>query len=163
MSLPGRATSPIARAAALIAVRLPLLRKAATFGAVGIVNTGLDFGIFWTAVQQFDWPLVPANILSWLVAVSGSYVMNSFITFAAESGRKLTARSYATFVASGLVGLVCNTATLVGMTGVMPLLTDNTDLRLAGAKLCAILVSFIINFSMSHFVVFKTRPRADAR
>ncbi len=40
---------------------------------------------------------------SWLVAVSGSYVMNSYVTFAAESGRRLRWRAYGTFVASGRV------------------------------------------------------------
>ena len=39
------------------------------------------------------WPerldLIAANVLAWMVAVSGSYVMNSYVTFAAESGRKL--------------------------------------------------------------------------
>ena len=31
------------------------------------------------------------------------------------------------------------------------------------AKGCAILVSFVLNFSMSHFVVFRARhPKADA-
>ena len=50
-------------------------------------------------------PLIPANVLAWLVAVSGSYVMNSFITFAAESGRQLRWRDYGAFVASGIAGV----------------------------------------------------------
>ena len=33
--------------------------------------------------------LIAANVTAWLVAVTFSYVMNSTITFAAESGRKL--------------------------------------------------------------------------
>jgi putative flippase GtrA len=163
MTDPRPTRSPFASVTTAIAPRLPLLRKAASFGMVGLVNTGLDFGIFWTAVQQFGWPLIPANILAWLIAVSASYAMNSFITFAAESGRKLTWRAYATFVASGILGMVANTATLVAMTGILPLAIANPDVQLAVAKLSAILVSFIVNFSMSHFVVFKTRPHADAR
>ena len=39
---------------------------------------------------------------AWLVAVTGSYVMNSSVTFAAESGRKLRWRAYAAFVVSGV-------------------------------------------------------------
>jgi hypothetical protein len=49
--------------------------------------------------------LIPANVLAWLVAVSGSYVMHCFITFAAESGRQLRWRAYGAFVAFGVVGL----------------------------------------------------------
>ncbi len=39
--------------------------------------------------------------------------MNSFITFAAESGRQLSWRTYATFVAAQALGLVASTSTLV--------------------------------------------------
>jgi putative flippase GtrA len=92
--------------------------------------------------------LVPANVLAWLVAVSCSYVMNSFITFAAESGRKLTWRSYAAFAASGVAGVIANTTALVIASYFVPVLT---------AKLIAIAVSFLVNFSLSHFVVFRVR------
>ena len=61
-----------------------LVLKAMSFAAVGVVNSAIDFGVFWVAVQYFGAPLVPANVLSWLVAVSNSYVLNSFVTFARE-------------------------------------------------------------------------------
>ena len=57
--------------------------------------------------------LIAANTISWLVAVSGSYVMNSSITFAAETGRKLRWRAYFAFVLSGVAGWLANTATLL--------------------------------------------------
>ena len=57
--------------------------------------------------------LIAANAISWIVAVSGSYIMNSTITFAAESGRKLRWRAYFAFVASGVAGWIANTATLL--------------------------------------------------
>ena len=87
-------------------------------------------------------------MLAWLVAVSGSYVMNSFITFAAESGRQLRLRDYGTFVASGIAGVVANTTVLVVASYWMPVLA---------AKLLAIAASFLVNFSLSHFVVFRSR------
>ena len=89
--------------------------------------------------------LIAANMLSWVVAVSGSYAMNSFVTFAAESGRQLRLKAYLTFLASGLIGLVGNTTTLVVAAQFVPVWL---------AKVLAIGVSFVINFSMSHFVVF---------
>jgi putative flippase GtrA len=46
-----------------------------------------------------------------MVAVSGSYLLNSIITFAAETGRKLRWSAYFIFVASGL-GWLANTAAL---------------------------------------------------
>ena len=59
---------------------------------IGVVNTLVDLGVFLVAHNVFALPLVPANVLAWLVAVSGSYVMNSFITFAHESGAAAAAR-----------------------------------------------------------------------
>ncbi len=95
-----------------------------------------------------DLPLVPANVLAWLVAVSGSYVMNCYITFAAESGRQLRWRAYGAFVASGVAGVITNTAVLVLASRWMPV---------PAAKLLAIAASFVVNFSLSHFVVFRSR------
>ncbi|HEY1310669.1 MAG TPA: GtrA family protein [Pseudolabrys sp.] len=122
--------------------------KAISFALVGVVNTAIDFSVFWTTVTFLAWPLVPANVLSWLVAVSFSYAMNSFITFGPESGRVLRWRDYATFAASGVAGMVASTATLFALSFVLPVLA---------AKLISILVSFVVNFSLSHFVVFRTR------
>ena len=124
--------------------------KAASFAMVGVVNTFIDLGIFLAAYNLLQLPLIPANVLAWLVAVSGSYVMNSFITFAAESGRQLRWRAYGAFVASGVAGVITNTAILVVASYWLPVLA---------AKLLAIAVSFVVNFSLSHFVVFRTRER----
>lgn len=127
--------------------------KAISFALVGVVNTLIDFSVFWSAANFLQWPLVPANVTAWLVAVTFSYAMNSFITFGPESGRVLRWRDYATFAASGVAGMVASTATLFALSYVMPVLV---------AKLLSIAVSFAVNFSLSHLVVFKARPREDA-
>ena len=128
--------------------------KAISFAFVGVINTLIDFSVFWTTATYLQWPLVPANVLAWLVAVSFSYALNSFITFGPESGRILRWRDYGTFAASGVAGMVGSTATLFALSYVVPVL---------GAKLLSILVSFVVNFSLSHFVVFRARtPRGDA-
>jgi len=122
--------------------------KAVSFALVGVVNTLVDYGIFLGGYYVLKLPLVPANVLAWLVAVSGSYVMNSFITFAHESGRTLRWRSYAAFLASGLAGVIVNTTTLV---------VASLWFSVPLAKLLAIAASFAVNFSLSHLVVFKKR------
>jgi putative flippase GtrA len=147
--------------------------KAVTFAAIGVVNTLVDYGIFLlaravlsgssgglatiTSLSDFcqcgnatTTTLVVANIISWSVAVTGSYVMNSSITFAAESGRQLRWRAYGTFVVSGIAGLLTNTATLLFAAEILLL-------PVWLAKAAAILTSFIVNFSLSHFVVFRER------
>ena len=147
--------------------------KAVSFGLVGVVNTAVDYSVFLlaraalsrssAALMFFNslagschcgdattLTLIAANMTSWIVAVTGSYVMNSSITFAAESGRKLRWRSYLTFVVSGIAGLLTNTATLL-------IVAQIFLLPIWLAKAVAILTSFIVNFSLSHFVVFRTR------
>lgn len=127
--------------------------KAASFAMVGVVNTAIDFSIFWTTATYLHWPLIPANVLAWFVAVTCSYVMNSFITFGPESGRILRWRDYATFAASGVAGMVSSTAMLFALSYVVHLLV---------AKVLSIAISFAVNFSLSHFVVFRARkPHGD--
>ena len=122
--------------------------KAASFATVGVVNTLVDLCVFLLCYNVLHLRLIPANILAWLIAVSGSYVMNCFITFAAETGRRLRWRDYGAFVASGIAGVIANTFTLVIASYWIPVLA---------AKFLAIAVSFAVNFSLSHFVVFRPR------
>jgi putative flippase GtrA len=134
--------------------------KAVSFALVGVVNASVDFGVFSFFYFYLGFPIILANLISWLVAVTGSYVMNSMTTFAAESGRKLRLKSYATFLLAQVAGLIANTATVylvpkvIGrILGIDPALTT---LVLLG-KLLAIGSSFLVNFSLSHFVVFRHR------
>jgi putative flippase GtrA len=154
--------------------------KAIAFGLVGVVNTAVDYVVFILArlaLEHSPWALavlasasalcqcgnvttivlIVANTMSWVVAVTGSYVMNSATTFAEESGRKLRWRAYFTFVVAGVVGWIANTATLLVAAEVLLL-------PVWLAKAFAILASFVVNFSMSHFVVFRVRggPAGDA-
>jgi putative flippase GtrA len=155
-----------------------LSQKAFVFAIIGVLNTAVDYAIFLVArVAYMHWPpalaafaslagicrcgapetvlLIAANVTSWIVAVSGSYVLNSSITFAAESGRKLRWRDYITFVVSGIVGLIANTATLIVAAQVLLL-------PVWLAKALAILASFVVNFTLAHFVVFRPRGGSDA-
>jgi putative flippase GtrA len=124
--------------------------KAISFALVGVVNTLIDLCVFWISYNVLLLPLVPCNVLAWLVAVSFSYMMNSFVTFGPESGHTLRWRDYGTFILSGITGMVAATATLV-------VLFDWLGVAVLVAKLLSILVSFVVNFSLSHFVVFRKR------
>ena len=78
--------------------------KAVSFALVGIVNTLIDANVFAIAYGIVGIPLIPANGLAWLVAVSFSYAANAMTTFGPESGQMLTIRDYLRFVMSGVVG-----------------------------------------------------------
>jgi putative flippase GtrA len=150
-----------------------MIFKTISFAMIGVVNSAIDYSVFLlmrsffgrsaTALALFasisggcecgttvTISLITANAISWIVAVSGSYIMNSSITFAAESGRKFRRRDYLAFVASGIAGWIANTAMLL-------VAAEMLLLPLSLAKLVAILASFVVNFSLSHFVVFRAR------
>jgi putative flippase GtrA len=149
--------------------------KAITFALIGLFNTGVDYGVFLWAHATLTRSeatlrivgsivkschcgnaitiiLVAANIMSWTVAVTSSYVLNSSFTFAAESGRKLRLRDYIIFVVANIFGLVANT-------GVLVVAAEIVLLPIWLAKMAAIGASFIVNFSLSHFVVFRVRDK----
>jgi putative flippase GtrA len=150
--------------------------KAMSFALIGLINTAVDYSVFLLARAAYERSaaavsafaalaascrcgapptllLIAANMTSWIVAVSGSYVMNSSITFAAESGRRLRWGHYGAFIVAGIVGLIANTATLVVAAQVLLL-------PVYLAKGLAILASFIVNFLLSHFIVFRPRARS---
>jgi putative flippase GtrA len=130
----------------------PIISKVVSFAIIGLGNTLVDLGIFTLAYKVFELPLVPSNVLAWLVAVSGSYAMNTLITFRAESGQMLRRKDYLGFVASGILGVIAATTTLVVLSHLMPVIL---------AKLVSIFVSFVVNFAMSHFVVFRSKLPAN--
>jgi putative flippase GtrA len=133
-----------------------LMLKAISFGLVGLVNSAIDFAVFSFAYYYLGLPIIVANAMAWIVAVTASYVMNSTITFAAESGRNLGFGRYLGFAVSQFAGFLANTATVW-------CLVELAHIPAWGGKVVAIGVSFVVNFSLSHFVVFRARrPRETA-
>jgi putative flippase GtrA len=153
--------------------RRAVARKAVIFALIGVVNATVDFGVFSFFFYVVGLAIIVSNLISWIVAVTGSYVMNSMITFAAESGRKLSLKAYASFLLAQVGGLVANTATIFivkySILGLLHVLYGpEATLKFAGheidpvliGKLVAIGASFLVNFSLSHFVVFRNRGQA---
>jgi putative flippase GtrA len=129
-----------------------ILLKAVSFGLVGLVNLAIDFAVFSLGYFYFGLPIIAANIIAWIVAVSNSYVLNSLTTFAHESGGRLRVRDYLAFCLSQTGGLIANTTTVFVASYFMPVLVG---------KVLAIGAGFLVNFSLSHFVVFRARhPKA---
>jgi putative flippase GtrA len=126
--------------------------KIVSFALVGLGNTVVDFGVFTAAYQFLKLPLVASNVVAWLVAVTGSYILNTLTTFRAETGRVLRRKDYFSFVASGILGVIATTTTLVVLSLYVQVMT---------AKLASLLAGFAVNFAMSNFVVFRAKRSAD--
>jgi putative flippase GtrA len=125
-----------------------ILVKGVSFAMIGVVNTGIDFGVFTFIYYYLGWHILVANPIAWLLAVSNSYVLNSMITFAAETGRRLSVKAYITFILTQAGGLIANTATVFILSFFVPAWM---------AKIPAIGASFIVDFTLSHLVVFRRR------
>src|SRR5258707_3174510 len=98
--------------------------KALSFATIGVVNTLVDYGVFLVARAVLSGSsaglaaigslndvcqcsdattttLVVSNLISWSVAVTGSYIMNSSFTFARQSGGEYRFWAYWSLWASG--------------------------------------------------------------
>ena len=123
-----------------------VLAKLFSFASIGVLNVVVDLSIFTIALRIFQFPLVASNVVAWAIAVTGSYAMNTKITFGKETGGALSFGRYLRFAASGVLGVIVTTTVLV-------LLSDYVSIPIA--KLASIVAGFAVNFSMSHFVVFR--------
>src|SRR5882672_4011643 len=149
MSLSSLFEGPVRRLRAAWQDRAVML-KAFSFAMVGLVNLAVDFSVFSFFYFYLALPILTANVIAWCVAVTGSYVMNSMTTFAEESGRQLRMRDYATFAVSQIGGLFTNTTTVLVASYFIPVVL---------AKLLAIGAGFFVNFTLSHFIVFRQREK----
>jgi putative flippase GtrA len=127
-----------------------IIAKLFSFATIGVLNVAVDFTVFSITYALLDLPLVLSNVTAWAVAVSGSYAMNTKVTFGRETGGAFSWKHYFRFAASGVLGVIVATTTLV-------ILSQHTNVLMA--KFISILAAFGFNFSMSHFVVFRAvRP-----
>ena len=126
------------------------------FGLVGLVNAGVDVAVFFATVAILthvaslaihpDWVLILSNTCAWIVAVTGSYVLNTRFTFARHAGGKMSFRDYLLFAVSQFGGFLAHTATLVAAAKYFPLPV---------AKLFGIGVGFVVNFTLARVIVFR--------
>jgi putative flippase GtrA len=126
--------------------------KLLSFATIGIINTLIDVSVFAVAYKFFALPLIISNASAWSVAVSCSYLMNTSITFGRETGGIFRWASYLRFAASGVLGVTVATTALVILSHYASLFA---------AKLISIVAAFAVNFSMSHFVVFRPIQKDD--
>src|SRR5436853_4442230 len=124
--------------------------KALSFAVVGLSRTAVAATIFFLLLAYATSSLVVANVAAWFIANTGSYVMNSFTTFSAETGGRLSLRHYAGFVGSGIVAVTASTITVV-------IAARFVGLPVWAAKAIAIVASFAVNFLITHFVVFRAK------
>jgi putative flippase GtrA len=127
---------------------------AARFAVVGACNTGVDFAVFSLLFYIFDAPLLVANTIAYLLAVSNSFVLNKYWTFAKTCQAGRIEQQISRFLLLGLVGLALSNIVVWRLAVYLPEIV---------AKMLAVVVLFAWNFGTSRLLVFKVRAPAAHR
>jgi putative flippase GtrA len=131
-------------------------KKAATFGAVSIITTVLDFGIFNVLVEFEPVPLLVANTLSYGAGILASYLLNKRLTFAG-GGREKKHHEIGLFILINLGGLWLNNLAVVYANH----LIGNEALVLNGAKLVAGVSTWVLKFVLFEKWVYPQRKAKE--
>ena len=120
--------------------------QALRFMLVGVLNTAIDFAVFFALVEGFGVAIVPANVLAFATAVINSFFLNKYWSFAGRTSSRPNTIQLPLFVAVNLVGMVLSTGILWWLAGFFPVWL---------AKVLATVASFIWNFVASRQLVFR--------
>ncbi len=113
------------------------------FGLVGVINTGVDLGVFSLLYRVADLDPLLANGIAFFLAVTNSYVLNHHWTF--RQSNSISFSAYTRFVVLNIGGLLI---------GTLAILMLGEFMALEFAKLIATVVTFIWNFITSKLFVF---------
>ena len=131
----------------LIRFRPKWLIQAIKFGAVGVLNTGVDLGLYFVLTRWLGLGGMPvlAKSISYSAGILNSFIWNKTWTFHSKAGILVT---LIPFVITNLIGLGINTGTLDLCLKVFHL-PELVGLGLATGSTLA------WNFLISKFIVFK--------
>lgn len=140
---PGAAAPGEAAGGARAPAGTSMLTRMVRFGAVGVVNTAIDFSVFAALFYLLHWPLLAANAAGFGLAVANSYAMNKAWTF--RDTAPATLGRGARFFAVALAGLAIGSAVIAAAAQIVPAFV---------AKACAIGATFAWNYWASARFVF---------
>jgi putative flippase GtrA len=143
--------------------------KVTRFAAVGVFNTLFDLSMLNVLVFLGHLPTLLANLISASISISVSYFLNHNIVF--RSHENHTPSRFAKFFAVTGVGILAIQTLVIYLVThllsrqehlVNDILRDMHITRLSTkafdlnvAKLCAVAIALVWNFSIYHFVIFK--------
>ena len=128
-------------------------QRVARFGAVGIINTLIDFGLLFF-LKSLGLPVGAANVISTGITFLFSFVANRKFTFRSDDGS--ITRQFILFIAITLFGLWLIQTAIIQLT--LPWLSalfGNTTFALFVAKAIATSVTLVWNYLLYNKVVFK--------
>ncbi len=125
------------------------LMRVFRFGIVGVINTGVDVGVFSLLLFIFDTPVLAANTVGYLTGLCGSFFLNKHWTFSETRDQGHTGRQFLLFAGLGLGGLALSNLVVWSLVHFLPEIVS---------KLASVAVVFIWNFVTSRLIVFRAKP-----
>lgn len=122
-----------------------IILKLVKFSVVGLSGMVIDFGLTWLLKEKVKINAYLANSAGFIAAASSNYLWNRIWTFGSNSSE--ISREYFSFVLIAIIGLLINN-------GVIYLLTKRWKMNFYLAKLFAIAVVTLWNFSMNFMITF---------
>lgn len=122
-----------------------LILKLFKFIVVGFSGMLIDFGVTWLLKEKAKVNKYIANSAGFMLAASSNYIWNRIWTFSSQSDE--ITREYLSFIIISVIGLVINNF-------VIYLLTTKVKMNFYLAKLIAIVVVTLWNFSMNFLITF---------
>ncbi|MFH1088295.1 MAG: GtrA family protein [Patescibacteria group bacterium] len=140
-----------------MAPRFKTIKQFLKFAIVGMGNTAIDFGVLNLLVQIFHWAVLPANVISFSLAVTNSYFFTKYWTFQDKSAKSFQQFGY--FMAVNLLGL--GISTLIIKYGLPMSEIYWSDLvfswRYNIVKLVSVVIIWVCNFLFYKFIIFGQR------
>ena len=123
------------------------VRQFVKYGIVGVMNTMIDFSVYYFFTRYAGFHFLAANFCSWVTAVMVSFLANKFWTFRSYDTAVL-ARQSARFIIVAIISLVVSQSllyTFVRIVGIRDLI----------AKVLTIGIVVFWNFFMNKFWTFR--------
>lgn len=135
------------------------LFQLAKFGAVGAANTAIDFGIFNLFILLTGitggWFFVAFKTISFVIAVTNSYLWNKFWSFGKKSTEHIE-KEFVQFLLISVIGILLNVSIASFINNIIGPLAGATPER--WANLAAAVAAILVlgwNFFGYKFIVFK--------
>ena len=148
------------------------IKQALKFGTVGVLNTLVDYIVFYIMLDAIHLDKTVSQIIATAVAMCGSYIINKHWTFGEHAKSKK--RQIVKFVITNLIAMSCTIMFMSFFHDVLHihnwangiLKSVGVGFRLEGnlgvmfCKIVASVVSMAVNFVGNKFWVFKNKKNA---
>ncbi|MCC6639018.1 GtrA family protein [Candidatus Falkowbacteria bacterium] len=121
-----------------------MFKQLFSFGIIGVMNTAIDFCVYWVLTRVFGFYFIIANMTAILCAMSFSYFANKTFTFKTTGNHHKEILKFVTVQGSGFVvaNVILYTLVYLGIFDIY-------------AKVIASIVFTAYNFTMQKIWVFK--------